>query len=388
MIFDARIQREAKALRGAGYDVSIVYVEDQEFFRSLPDPEQAWTDYNKHMEGIKTIRYFLMSRTWRFLPSSVNKMFQAIELFLKFTYAVIRNRANYYHCHDLTPAIFAWLGRTIYGAKLVYDAHELEVEAGGASESKKKRKRAYERFTVKNSALAITVNDYIADVMKENYGKEVKVVGNKPLYVAKQDLRPGLLKKEAGIPEDAKAVLYVGYMHLARGIDKMVEALRFLPDDIYFLIMGTGRLDEYKKILFEIADAEGVDKNRIRFVGPFPPSDVVKYLSGADVSVMLYQATTSNAIINAPNKLFQSVMARVPVVASANKSFPVFLYENPCGTIGETVTETDPEDIARGVMKVLLPENQNEFKKNADCFAGKVSWEQEAEKLVNAYAKI
>lgn len=387
MIFDARIQREAKALRDAGYIVTILYIEDQQFFYSLPDPEKAWIDYQNDMVGIKSVRIFLRSRRWSWLPSFLNKLFQAIELFFSFSFGVIKHKANVYHCHDLAPAVFAWIGKLVYGAKIVYDAHELEVEVTDANAFIKSFRRWYEKKIILQSSLSITVNRYIADHMEKEYGKPVQVIGNKPFSVAKEKLEKKLLRQKISLPPNSKIVMYVGYLHPKRGINEMVEALAFLDEDIIFLLMGTGRIKEYKTILNKIIAKNNISPERVKFIGPFPPSEVIHYLSGADISVMLYQAQTNNSVINAPNKLFQSIMARVPVIASHNKSFPGYIYDNGIGKIGETVDETNPKLIAKKVESLINASNIDQIKVNIEKYAQEVSWEVEAKKLVKYYSE-
>lgn len=388
MIFDSRIQKEATALRDKGHEVTILYVEDQQFFYGLPDPEEAWNKYLHAMEGIRNIRVFLKSRMWRFLPSKINKSIQALELFFKFSYYVWKNKVDVYHSHDLTPGIFGVLGKIYHRAKHVYDAHELEVEVSKSSTWTKNIKRKYERFVMKHSSAAITVNQYIADVMSSNYNKRVHVIANLPEYVSLEELKPEVLPSLVNKSNQKNIVLYVGNVSLTRGIDKVAEAMKYLPEEYVFLIMGTGRVAEFKKILSEIQVKNNIAKDRISFVGPFPPNEVVKILSGATVSVMLYQANTDNSVINAPNKFYQSVMARVPVLASNNKSFPVLIHKNKCGSVGETTDETDPFRIAETIRDIVEHGDYQSYKKSADCLAYESSWNSEVNKLVQIYSEL
>ena len=108
LIFDARIQKEAKTLRDAGYKVSIIFIDDQVSVSHLKNPKEVWQNYLNSMKDIDNVRIFLASRTWVFLPRFLRMFCQSIEFFIKFTYHTLRQKADIYHCNDLFPALFSW----------------------------------------------------------------------------------------------------------------------------------------------------------------------------------------------------------------------------------------------------------------------------------------
>lgn len=388
MIYDSRIQKEAISLSEEGYSVTILYVEDQEFYYGLQNPQKVWEDYLKTMKGIKNFRVFLKSRELRFLPSFICKTLQAIELFFKFLFYTLKNKYEVLHVHDLTPGVFGLIGKLLFRSKLVYDAHELEVPYLDKNSFKKFVLRIYESWIMKYADSVITVNDYIAEIMQKRYEKEINVIKNLPNYVPYKNLEPNYIKALVNNPYQDKLILYVGNLNLARGIDKVVLAMKELPKEYIFLIMGTGRIKEFKRIIDKLCNTHEIDRNKIKFIGPFPPNKVVPYLSGADISVMMYQANTDNSILNAPNKFYQSIMARVPVLASNNKSFPILIHHNSCGTVGETSDETNPSEIAQKIIKLIESPNLFKIKENLDCLAKKSSWEYETIKLINIYKNL
>ena len=385
MLFDSRIQNEAKALRDQGYQVTILTVEDQKLIKSLTDSDRMWQEYLKSMSGITTRRIFLRSRMWKALPKVLNQMCQALELFVRFSYEVISRKSDVYHCHDLTPAVFALMGKWIYGAKIVYDAHELEVDMTRAKGIKKEILKKYERVMVRNSALNITVNEHIAGIMAQEHHRPIRVIENRPEYVAAEALDTTRLREQCGTDEDVRIVLYVGNLNISRGVDKMTEALALLPEHVHFYIMGTGRIREFKELIENIVTDHHINPDRVRFIGPFPPDQVLHYLSGADVSVLLYQPTSNNMMFNAPNKLFQSIIAQVPVVASHNQSFPGYVGTDREKRIGVLVDPTSPESIAAGIKEVLDDRNYQLIKDRLSERAVDMSWETEKARLLDYY---
>ncbi|HEX7050664.1 MAG TPA: glycosyltransferase [Longimicrobiales bacterium] len=384
LLFDARVQKEAIALRDAGHRVRIVYVEDPRSTVSIPTAAEARRALRTALAGIEVRPVVLRSREWRRLPAPIRKLAQAIELFCRFSWIILRARVDVLHSHDLTPGLFCILGRLVHGARIVYDAHELEVRAGNPI--LRALQAIYERFLVRLSTAVITVNEPIAGIMSRRYRRPVAVIANRPPYVRRDDLEPRRLRVAAGLPGDARIVLYVGFLaRERRGIEIVARALPFLDEDVHFVIMGVGRIEEFREYLRGYAERHAVPMDRIHFVGPFPPAEVVRYISGADVSTALYREDSENNSINAPNKLFQSIMARVPILAADNRTLPKFVLDNGIGPVGEVVDPLDYRRVAEMLRVMLDPDRQRKYRQNAEALAVRVSWESEAERLVALY---
>jgi glycosyltransferase involved in cell wall biosynthesis len=225
-------------------------------------------------------------------------------------------------------------------------------------------------------------------MMETEYGCAVQVIENRPYYYSSDQLDRQKLREILTLDTDDRIVIYVGYLSMQRGIDKLVTALRYLDPNIHVVIMGTGRISEFRETLDAIMHENQIEKNRVHFVGPFPPVEVIQYLCGADISAMLYQKTSDNMMFNAPNKLFQSIVAQVPIVASANATFPPLVEPNNATRIGVTVDESSPEAIAAAIKNLLRDEMQDLCRKNLSQAAVDVSWESEKLKLLNLYEQL
>ena len=387
MIFDTRIQRECLALQSLGYNVSVLYVEDQEFVDGLPDPEKSWNEYLASTRGIRTIRVFLRTRQWRRLPKSMQLAFQALELGIRFSYLTLKANAKIVQSNDLTPGVFALLSKALLHSKVVYDAHELGAETGNPS-FRNLLLEFYERTLIRYSSLTFTVNHWMRDIMQNRYGRNVRVLGNKPTYTPASEFQKNRIRVDSGFTDGDKIIAYVGYLSLARGVDKTVEALKYLPENVKFAIMGTGRILEFKEMIKQVAIDNAIAQSRIRFIGPYPSDDVIKVLAGADVSMLLYQGKVQNELLNVPNKLFQSIMAQVPVVASSNKSLTDFVYGNPVGHIGVTVDQSNPISIARGIDRVLYRENHEAYVANNRELSSRYSWQEEVKVYTDGYKQL
>lgn len=386
MLFDARIQKEAVGLREEGFDITIYSIEDYKMLDELDDAEGEWVKYNAFMHGIETRRHILLSRKWRKLPKLINRTLQSLEMSWVFLRAALTCRADFYHSHDLIPAFFVWIAHWLYGGRIVYDAHEIETAMAGATGSAEWLLGRYEWVMMRLCSVAITVNPYISRLMEKRYGKAVYVVENRADYI--ECLPTDLLRDTFSVDPAVRIVMYVGFLSMSRGIDKMTIALKYLPDNVHFYLMGTGRVEEFKDSLNAVREQHGIKPERLRFIGPYRPDEVLNYLCGADASVMLYQQIESaNLQFNTPNKLFQSITASVPIVASGNPSFVSFLKTGN-DRLGVTVDESAPESIARGVREVLNPAINSMIRKNLNAIRKDYSWESEKQKLLSIYREM
>lgn len=391
ILFDARIQKEAKTLKDSGFEVTILSIEDQESELTFKNLDERWATLFEELNGVNVIPMKLFSRNfkkYRFIP---DKLFQAFELFFKFLMPGILKKYDFYHCHDLLPGIFALISSKLRSGSLIYDAHELELNQIAELQSGKLLYNIfnfYEKLVVANSKACITVNSSIAEIMQKMYGKHVYVIENKPEYV---DIERRQIYKESKIilPKDKKIVMYAGLLSIERGLDKMVYALKYLEDDIVFAILGVGRINEFKEYIYSICNNQQIDNSRVIFIEPVSPKLVPFILNKADVSILLYQTGDSeNNQINTPNKLFQSIIARVPILASNNITFNHHIFNNGFGPIGETVNESEPQEIAEKVNLLLDKDNNNRYRINAKEYSLEVTWRNEGLKLIEIYKSI
>jgi glycosyltransferase involved in cell wall biosynthesis len=385
ILFDSRIQKEAKTLRDAGYDVTIISIEDQFSESNLHDINENWNVYYEEMKGIITKALKLNSRVILRKIKIINKSLQLIEFISKFLFYTFREKYNYYHCHDLIPGLFAIIGKLIFSGKLIYDSHENAISEAKNSKSKYVITKIYEYIVVKFSDKIITVNSQIAKYLSELYNREIDIIENRPEQI---ELNSHFFNiyEQAKIDSKASVIIYAGLLTRERGLEKVVHSMAYLPENFVFVILGVGRKEEIKKWLNDICINIGINNSRLIFLESVAPSQVPLVMNKADVSVMLYPTEISeNNQVNAPNKLFQSIIANVPVLASNNKSFPLYIYENGFGPVGETVNENDPLAIANKIVEIVKPENNGIYRKNAQNYSESISWHSESIKIVNLY---
>ena len=92
--------------------------------------------------------------------------------------------------------------------------------------------------------------------------------------------------------------------------------------------------------------------------------------------------------MRSPNKFYQSIMARIPILASDYDRLPELIMHGKYGQLGAVVNPSDPGAIAKKVLEITSPEAKSRIEKNLEQAAVLNSWETEAKKLIGIYREI
>ena len=114
---DSRILKEMQSLTNykEDYKLSGIGVKKNE-------GSQNTNDINKF--NIYSIK--LKTRQWIFLPVMLRHTCSLVELTFKMAYKSVRLKPNIIHCNDTLVLPLGVIVKIFTGAKLIYDAHELE----------------------------------------------------------------------------------------------------------------------------------------------------------------------------------------------------------------------------------------------------------------------
>ena len=318
------------------------------------------------------------------LLMSVHKLFSLMDYYMRCC-RVADNQADIYHANDLNTLPVAWWIARRHGAKLVYDSHELYLEKNMLILSNRIGKfllARLEAFLIRRTNAVITVNESIADELSRRYRvRTPTVVMNAPSRITRRINRNGnLLRGALNIKPDYRILLYIGLLTFNRGLEKMIESLRYLPH-CYLVLMGYGT-EAYKKRLWKVALRNGIE-SRVSFFGPVPPDDVIMYAAGADLGVAPIENSCLSYYYCSPNKVFEYINAGLAVVAS---DFPEMRRVINLHNIGCTFDPNDPGNIARAVNYVFEDaERWRKMKQNTFAASQCYNWENESEKLLNLY---
>ncbi len=194
-----------------------------------------------------------------------------------------------------------------------------------------------------------------------------------PTEIHPRDLRP-----ELGLVPDTKILLYQGSIQENRGIEPAIDAIELL-DDVVLVIVGYGY---YRDQLQNLVSDRGLAE-RVRFFGPIPNDELLHWTASADVGLCNIVNASISYYTTLPNKLFEYVMAEVPVLGSDSPGIGKVVEETG---VGEVVDPVDPHSLAAATAKILAdPEPYREACRGA---RERYNWDVESQKLLEVYERL
>lgn len=340
---DPRIEREARALVGAGYDVVVI----------APDPRvgeetEHGVDWGPGI-SFRWTHWTAISFVMEW-PSFIGRaMFNT----------AIEYRPFAFHAHDLFTALIGLSAARLTGAHVVCDFHEwfsenVKWDAESLSykpytPSWKRPLQWLERQCLKKASEVVTVCDSIADTMAAELGRGRKavVVRNIP-RLSQEPTKPyPPIKQQLGLPDDSFVLLWQGGTGPTRLIEPIIEALAFMPK-CHFVIRGPS-LDLFGPGYRAIAERIGAG-DRLILIDPVPSRDVVAAARGADAGIWTLPNFCRNFSFALPNKVFEYMASGLPVIGA---DYPEVRRIVDGHKVGALFDPYDPKSIAAAITPLI-----------------------------------
>jgi glycosyltransferase involved in cell wall biosynthesis len=231
----------------------------------------------------------------------------------------------------------------------------------------------------------LAVSDPVADLVARRWSiPRPALLLNCPPAWRPEDPMPqqsDLLRRALGLSSERPIVLYQGGLSVDRGIEELVEAsdrpeMREL--DIATVFLGYGRLAP------ALEAAARRQAGRIFLHPAVPPDELLAWTAGADLAYVGQPSRSPNWRMNLPNKLFESLMAGVPVIVSEGNEQCRLVTAEKVGTC----TEIEPASIARAIAALLQRSSADREALRRRCRSvalERYTWEANAGGLVELY---
>ncbi len=263
---------------------------------------------------------------------------------------------------DTLPANF--IASRIRKVPLIYDSHELFTQVPELIHRKTVQSvwKGFESWLLPKLRHAVTVNYSIATIYRRLYGTRFRVVRNVPEKLEFTPRETGDVRKQT--------IIYQGALNVGRGLELMIDAMQYL-ENVSFVVVGCGDIE--KELLLRV-DQKGLG-NRIEFKGRMMPEEIVPLTRSADLGISLEEDLGLNYRYSLPNKLFDYIQCRVPVLCSA---LPEMSRIVDSYGIGISTKERDPEKLA-GIVRYMLKERSGgAWMEALEKAALELCWENES----------
>jgi glycosyltransferase involved in cell wall biosynthesis len=355
LVVDQRVHRCAATLSGNGAVVRGVG-------RKLPGSQPV----DGRPYGVRRMR--LMFRKGPLFYSCYN---------FRLLFFLLFSRTDLLVANDLDTLPACYLASRVKGRPLVYDSHEYFTEVPELIGRNFTRKvwTGIEKRILPRIKFSSTVSLSVAEAYRGLYGIRMEVIRNLPGLESGVEGRTDLPGSDP-----RRIIIYQGALNVGRGLETMIEAMRFLGD-FHFQIFGDGDISVQLRML---AGEQGVG-DRVEFMGRIPFRELKAFTRKASLGISLEEDRGLNYRYALPNKLFDYIQAGIPVLVSDLPEMRRIVLEYG---IGRVVKDPAPEAIAEQVREMMDSHDQRMvWKKNLRKAAAELCWEKEEEKLLALYRR-
>ncbi|NNC70605.1 MAG: glycosyltransferase [Flavobacteriaceae bacterium] len=175
--------------------------------------------------------------------------------------------------------------------------------------------------------------------------------------------------------EGRKIFIYQGAVNMGRGLELMIDALPFINHAI-FLIVGDG---DIKKQLISKVRKAGLDE-KVKFLGMVSTEELRNITAQASLGVSLEEDLGLNYRYALPNKLYDYIQAKIPVLVSDLPDMKALVESYDVGIV---LKERTPANVAKSIQEIL--ENKSSMVAQLQKAADEFVWEEESKKLKNLF---
>jgi len=277
------------------------------------------------------------------------------------------------------------------GGRHVYDIADLHVESGRLAGLPRLLKRYLARREgrwLRGAAALIAVTPAMAAAVAARHGVERPVVVMNTRERWRPDEprpRSSQLRDAAVLGPGREIVLYQGAFRPDQGIELLLEALVhpiLAARPLTAVFLGFGVLEDRLR-----REAE-LQTGRLAVLPAVASEELLEWTAGADVSFVGTPPVTANQKLTTPNKLFESVMAGVPVVVAAGTWTARLVHAERLGTVVDPWTV---EGLALALGALLgQPAGAREQHRRAirRTALERFNWDVDRERLVELFRRL
>ena len=385
-----RLVKEADALTGAGYAVRVVACS------FLPWADRADAEFAGRPWAVERVRFGAMASRatglWQRLRRRVaSRLVEAFgfrsplaERALHYvvpelTRLAAREPADLFIAHNLAALPAAAAAARRHGARLGFDAEDFHRGEYAQPEGPDYALTCWaEECYVPACDYVTAASEGIAAAYADVLSISLPVTIDNvfPLADRVATVREAELKGERA--EGTRTLYWFSQtIGPGRGLEDVLAALPLLDDDIHLALRGRWA-DGYDVTFLSRAEALGV-RDRVRWLAPVPPGELVVRTARHDVGLALERPRTRNREVCVSNKIFTYLLAGIPAIATETEGQRRICAHTPEAT--RLVRPGDVEAFAEAV-RALLAEGEAARSAAVRVATERFNWEHERERFL------
>tara|TARA_B110001452_G_scaffold157073_1_gene130723 strand:- start:4871 stop:6046 length:1176 start_codon:yes stop_codon:yes gene_type:complete len=304
---------------------------------------------------------------------------------------VINKKVNYDYvwCNDL-PTLNPGLKITKkIGAKLIYDSHEIYLETLNQffpRNSKGIKKvlfnhnlnlmrligRNFNKRVLPQVHTLITVNESLHEYFIRKYSiQNSRIVMNLPVIKKPEKVIDNIdFRSKFNWHKEAIILIYQGALTEGRGLRLLVELMQNIDNKFKLIILGNGPLKQNLK------DLLAPSNHQVKFIDSVPNEKLLDYTRGADIGINLLEDFNLSKKLASPNKLFEYIHARIPVICSNTIENSKVIQNYKIGLL----TENNLKSVTEAIYD-LSSKNKSIFENEMIRAINNYNWESQESKI-------
>jgi glycosyltransferase involved in cell wall biosynthesis len=287
----------------------------------------------------------------------------------------VASGADVFHSHDLNTLRVGVICKRRTGSRLVYDSHDLQTERSRMTPKQRAKAVRLEGRLMRSADVLIMASPPWIEWNRNLYGavpEPAVAVLNTP---DPTDVVPLSLHEALDLEPHNRLMVYQGSIQEYRGIEPAIDAVELL-DDVILVVIGYG----YHRPALEADVSRRGLNDKVRFFGPIPNDVLLRYTASADIGMCNIVGTSVSYDTSLPNKLFEYMMAGVPVIGSNSPEIGRVVAETG---VGLTCDPEDPISIAAAVTEILS--DPTPFLAAMESARRRYNWKVEEQTLLEVY---
>ena len=359
IINDSRASKEIISLIENGYDVTVL----------------GW-DRDSRIRDYKLIKINdvnVKSKFFRFKAGYGNskKNILGLLLFQVWEFVILIKNNKMYSCIyacDFDCGFMSFMVSILSNKKMIYDMYDYYTDSRPMGKKMSKVINKLENSVINFADLSIICGEWRKKQIKDANPKKLIVIHNTPNI--------NFINNKKNIKSNSKKlkVVYVGILQSDRLLLEVLEQFKINKN----IELHVGGFGIYEKDFLEASK----QYDNIFYYGSLKYSDVLQLEKDCDILFATYNPIISNHKYSAPNKVYEAMALKKPIIVCKNTGIDELIKENKTGIIiGYSGKEFIQSVINLSKDKKLL----KQLSQNANrAYLEKYNWDKMEQKLINA----
>ncbi len=335
---DARTLNFARTMANLGKKVVVIALDAKS-----KDLRSKYRKENEPNIDFELINYPKFNKAWQkwlyFYPDTIN-------ILRKIT-------ADIVFAEDIYSLPTAYKLKKKCKAKFIYDSREIYSEMGPLAGRKFKQKfiALVEKHYLKYVSDIIVTGKLDEEILKNILGDKFSYHLIMNLPPARPMMKSDKIRNQNNISKNKIILLYQGMLLAGRGIEAVIKALSQSPD-LVFVLLGSGM---FRDKAIKLAEELGVS-DRVIFAGSKDYDQLHEWTCSADIGISLIEPITLSYSLALPNKMFEYIMAGLPVISTDLPAMKDIIDRYHVGVC--ISPNPNPDDIVEAVNKIQSSRNE------------------------------